>query len=69
MKTTKLRKLVPYGYVVASGRVMLDIHVDAYNATQERINAFIEGGRTIPEYELHDSFSRIQAYMMPGVMD
>jgi hypothetical protein len=57
----KLRETVPYGYRVF-GHVMTAQAVDAYNATQLRINKFIEAGLPIPEYELHDSWARIAAY-------
>jgi len=55
----KLRTLVPYGYTLFNGYAMMDSEVEAYNATQKRINQFIRAGLIVPEYEIHDSWMRI----------
>ena len=58
----KLRTLVPYGYTLFNGYAMTDGQVDAYNATQDRINQFIRDNMPVPEYELHDSYMRIAVH-------
>lgn len=42
------RGLIPYNYRLYNGHVMCRLHVDGYNAIQERINAFINDGRVAP---------------------
>ena len=59
-----LRNLIPLGYTVAgSTHAMSARDVGSYNATQERINAFIIEGLTVPEYELMASFTMINSYL------
>lgn len=58
-----MRELMPYGYKLINGYVMGDLEVDGYNATQERINKFIDAGLPVPEYELYDSHRRIAIHI------
>ena len=60
----KIRSTIPYGYTV-NKIIMRDSAVDSYNATQLRINKFIESNMPVPEYELHDSWARINIYFLP----
>lgn len=56
----KRRELLPYEYKAFTGVVLTDLHVDAYNRTQERINSFIDAGMPVSENllnEAHKAFS------------
>ena len=44
-----------YGYKAYTGKVLHNDQVDRYNALQDRINAFINEGRPVPEHLLNGS--------------
>lgn len=56
------RKMIPYGYITYNGVALSNGQVDSYNRLQSRINSFIDGGRTVPEYLINGSFNLMQGF-------
>lgn len=57
------RAMISYDHILINNYVMSRQEVDRYNATQARINTFIDAGLPIPDHELHDSFAQIAVHI------
>lgn len=58
----KRREMLPNGFVSWNGHAWPDCHVKAYNAIQERINAFLDGGMPVSRSLVDESYKAFCLY-------
>lgn len=58
----KRRELLPYGYEAFTGEIWSNLHVDAYNRIQDRINSFIDAGMPVSENLLNESHKAFSVF-------